>query len=276
MLAARVGEPLFNVRKHMLKVAAVGHLQPPEILSLHDEQILFCFESGGPVRAVAIERGLHLAMMAEFNQLVACIVAGECTDPLLAMQNRDAIAAMPPVFGCRVETLGQLGFGSWVTIAFGGDMTYVLFAFIINAICMAVTSGLRHPKMKQMIKLDDAEFCVFPFLVGLLVPLFDRDAFERDTCHDTAIILGIMLYHLPGMVIVEASMEVMRGMTANGGARLVHSMIKEVFVALGLTLGWQAAGGREGEVALVAPTNTCDPFVDWWLQCANHPMPNLQ
>lgn len=213
---------------------------------------------------LACSEGVTADKASDVFNLAVCIEAGERADVLHCLEILDAIAARRPAHGWIWGKLAWLMFPFIGCCVFGGDLTDACIALAIQAVLMAIETLTQWCKF-----LSGVYGLLVPTTVGVLTPLIGGRYLNRDHCHFPSIIIGLHLLYVPGIQLIRAAYEVIRGSRVNGGSRMVSAVLQEMLLATGITIGWQAFARVQDlprdAIAYVVPTVYCSPApYEWW------------
>lgn len=128
--------------------------------------------------------------------------------------------------------------------------------------------------------LQAVELLLVTIVIGLFAGLGWRyilvPKLDEPECHVAILFLSPLLVYLPGSELVYGTYEIKMGKTIIGASRLVSALVRCMFMALGLTIGWQFTGynatldASNQKLYSLVPTSRCSPFngvgvAPWWL-----------
>mmetsp|Transcript_73026 Transcript_73026/g.159692 ORF Transcript_73026/g.159692 Transcript_73026/m.159692 type:complete len:330 (-) Transcript_73026:63-1052(-) len=138
--------------------------------------------------------------------------------------------------------------------------------FLAAGLCApAISLTLRiSTRLKTLQRLEGV---LIPTMLGLVVPIVWRYIIPTDPCHVVSWYLACLLVFLPGSQLVYGAYEVEGGSIVTGGGRLIGAIVRCMFLALGMSLGWQVFGHnaatpyihKRGAIASIPPREACEP-----------------
>jgi uncharacterized membrane protein YjjP (DUF1212 family) len=242
---------------------------------------------GGPQHVMGCLHQKQIDRMTDTHFVATSLATGACTDMLAALAALDEIQSRPKPFGWLWEMAGFHAFALFGAISgYAGSWQVDVLAIIILV-----------PAMQAVIWICGAlplfsriQYLLVPATIGFLLPLVVDNILGAELCHVTTVYLSLLLISLPGTELLLGVEELQHGSMV-GAARLIHCIIRIMSTALGLTLGWQATGGRiDGLAESVAtrqlrsamtiqtptylvPTDLCSPWQPWWLASGVYAVP---
>mmetsp|Transcript_1651 Transcript_1651/g.3118 ORF Transcript_1651/g.3118 Transcript_1651/m.3118 type:complete len:555 (+) Transcript_1651:32-1696(+) len=245
------GHFTFKTKYFMHKAAE--HLDLPSIDVTFTLETMVVSFGLGPRRTFPSNPGYDAGRLLDMLQ----DLGKDCLDlaPERACVVLDHVMDEGAVFGWFVDLLNNALFKIMVPVAFfGGDINDSATAACIFPFLYA--SEKLFPSQASVLK---------PFLVGVLLPLFQLHLLPTESCHARTVYLSLVLFDLPAVSFLAAPLEIRGGDINLGVSRVISALVKIMSIAVLITVGWQIFGhGTDAQSSLV-PTDRCPayPDVDW-------------
>lgn len=240
------------------------------------------FSVGGlPPHFVRISRGIVADKLTATTKLATFVSSTrEPIDADACLFLLDRISTSPEAHGKLVHALGfQVLVMLAAICAFGASYIDAVAAGIFAPVVMLMMRFCG--RVKLLLRLESL---LIPMVLGLIIPLVWKYLIKKEPCHVTSWYLSALIIQLPGSQLIYGTYEIMAGAMTDGAARMVGALVRCMFLALGLVLGWQALGhnaatpyiGQSGIMASLPPQSKCDSSdVPWWLTYGVYSLPLL-